>query len=61
MTKTYCLSISEIRNFRTAIHNPQRRNAPSNPMVSFELEGAVFRGIDGSGGYCIYGIEMGVE
>ncbi len=31
--------------FMTGIHNHNRRNAPSNPMVSFGLVGAVLEGV----------------
>jgi len=31
--------------FMTALHNHNRRNAPSNPVVSFGLVGAILEGL----------------
>lgn len=46
----------------TALHNHNRRTAPSNPMVSVGLVGAVLEGgSDCSEGYWVCRVAVGVE
>lgn len=47
--------------FMTGIESHQRRNAPSYPMISFGLVGAVFGRICCFAGYCVYSVAMAME